>query len=345
MRNLLILLLLSGSLATAQTATKRYVGGFTTFTIPFDDDSLTFAVVAREGELTKRKPIFLFRQGSLPIPLFTINPKNNRPSLTELPLVCYDHEADYNFIMIAKPGVPLVQNDAYLDTLFTTRHRPKPEQYTRQYFEHNYLDHYVRQVNAVLDFVSKQPWADPRRIVMAGGSEGYQVAIKAAHSNPRVTHLIAFSGGLQGRHQSIMHIERSKQYTGEYTPEEAQQSIEGLQQQWAEVCRDSLNTSAVAGDPNRTQYSFSHGNNLSYLLSLNIPIWIGYGTADVGAVSNDILPIEFARRGKANLTLRAYPAHDHTFYKLTYGPNGKVTNKTYNGDAVTRDYFEWLKRH
>ena len=27
--------------------------------------------------------------------------------------------------MIAKPGVPLVANDAYLDTLFSTRQRPK----------------------------------------------------------------------------------------------------------------------------------------------------------------------------------------------------------------------------
>ncbi len=344
MRSLLFLLLLP-YFVQAQQAVKRYVGGYTTFTIPFEDDSLTFAVVAKEGELRSRKPIFLFRQGSLPIPLFTINPTNNRPSLTELPKVCYDHEADYNFIMIAKPGVSLVQNDAYLDTLFTTRNRPKSAQYPRQYLAHNYLEHYVRQVNAVLDFVLKQPWADPRRVVMGGGSEGYHVAIKAAYTNPRITHLIAFSGGLEGRYQSIIRTERSKQYSGEYTPEEAQQSVEELQQQWVEICRDSLNTNAVAGDPNRTQYSFSHGNNLHYLLNLNIPIWIGYGTADVGSSSNDILPLEFARRGKTNLTLRAYPAHDHTFFKLTYGSEGKVIDKTYNGDAVTKDYFDWLKQH
>jgi hypothetical protein len=343
MRSLLFFLCLLPSVSLAQQATKRYVGSYTTFTIPFEGDSVTFAVVAREGELIKQKPIFLFRQGSLPIPLFTINPKNNQPSLTELPKVCYDHEADYYSIMIAKPGVPLVVNDAYLDTLFSGS--PKPQHYTRQYFAHNYLEYYVRQVNAVLDFVLKQPWADARRVIMAGGSEGYHVAIKSAHTNPRITHLIAFSGGLEGRFQSIMRTERSKQYTGEYTPEQAQQSVDGLQQQWAEICRDSLNTDSVLGDPNRTQYSFSHGNNLNYLLNLTIPIWIGYGTADVGSASNDLLPIAFARRGKTNLTLRAYPAHDHTFFKLTYGPNGKVIDKTYNGDAVTKDYFDWLKDH
>lgn len=117
MRYLLLLTVFFINVAQAQQAIKRHVGGYTTFTIPFEGDSITFAVVAREGELTSRKPIFLFRQGSLPIPLFTINPNNNRPSLTELPKTCYDHEADYYSIMIAKPGVPLVVNDAYLDTL------------------------------------------------------------------------------------------------------------------------------------------------------------------------------------------------------------------------------------
>ena len=325
--------------------TQRYVGDYTVFTIPFERDSVTFAVVARKEELTKRKPIFLFRQGSLPIPLFTINPKTNKPALTELPITCYDHEADYYSIMIAKPGVPLVVNDTYLDTLFSTRTKSNPAMYPAKYQSHNYLDYYVRQTNTVLQFVLKQPWADAKRVVLAGGSEGYHVAIKTAYTNPRITHLIASSGGLEGRHQSMIRIERNKGYTGEYTQEEAQRSVEGLQQEWQEICADSLNTTSAYGDPHRTTYSFSHGHNLEYLLSLTIPICVIYGTADVGSTSNDILPLEFARRGKTNLTLKAYPNHDHTYYKLTYDANGKVINKVYNGVAVEKDYFAWLQAH
>ncbi|AUD01011.1 alpha/beta hydrolase family protein [Spirosoma pollinicola] len=325
-------------------STPRAVGSYAVFTIPFEGDSVTFAVVAKPGELKAKKSVFLFRQGSLPIPLFTINPKNNRPSLTELPISCYDHESDYYSIMIAKPGVPVIENDAYLDTLFTTRNNPKPAMYPPQYQAHNYLDYYVRQTNAVLKFVLQQPWADAKRVVLAGGSEGYGVAIKTAYANPTVTHLIAFSGFLDGRQQGIIREERMKGYTGEYTQEQAQQSVEGLQQQWSQICADSLNTSAKVGDPNRTHYSFSIDFR-GYLLALTIPILIIYGTADIGATSNDVLPLEFAKRGKKNLEIKAYPNHDHTFYKLTFDDKGKVISKVYNGVAVEKDYFQWLKEH
>ncbi|RYF77258.1 MAG: hypothetical protein EOO39_04340 [Cytophagaceae bacterium] len=329
--------------------TQRQIGDCDVFTIPFIDsfpgDSITFAVVTPTGELTKRKPIFLFRQGSLPIPLFTVSPKTGRPALTELPKTCYDHVAEQYSIMIAKPGVPLLVADTYLDTLFNTRDKPSPSMYPATYLAHNHLDYYVKQTNAVLDFVLKQPWTDVNRVVLAGGSEGYHVAIKTAYTNKRITHLIASSGGLEGRMQSIILTERAKGFTGEYTQEEAQRSVEALQQQWADICRDSLNVNVTVGDPNRTTYSFSHGHNKDYLLALTIPICIIYGTADVGSTSNDILPLEFARHGKTNLTVRAYPNHDHTYHKLTYDAAGKVISKVYNGIAVEQDYFAWLKQH
>ena len=40
-----------------------------------------------------------------------------------------------------------------------------------------------------------------------------------------------------------------------------------------------------------------------------------------------------------------YPNHDHTFHKLTYGPDRKVVKEEYNGVAVENDYFEWLRVH
>lgn len=58
-----------------------------------------------------------------------------------------------------------------------------------------------------------------------------------------------------------------------------------------------------------------------------------------------VLPLEFARHGKENLTIKAYPNHDHTFYKLTYDNQGKVINKVYNGVAIEKDYFQWLEDH
>ncbi|MBC8155173.1 MAG: hypothetical protein H7Z72_19970, partial [Bacteroidetes bacterium] len=59
--------------------------------------------------------------------------------------------------------------------------------------------------------------------------------------------------------------------------------------------------------------------------------------------SNDTLPLEFARHGKTNLTVKAYPNHDHTFHKITYDLHGKAIDRVYNGVAVEKDYFNWLQ--
>lgn len=294
----------------AQGQTKqRTVGAYTVFTIPFEGDSITFAVVGDPTELTQRKPVLVFRQGSLPIPLFTINPTSRKPTLTELPPAFYEHQDEYHVVMIAKPGVQLVVEDAYLDTLFSNMDHPEPHMYTAEYYAHNYLDYYVHQTNAVLDFVLKQSWSDKARVVLVGGSEGYHVSIKTAVMNPAVTHLIAFSGLLDGRIQGQIRQARAQGLTGEVTPEESQGMVEAFQRQWEAVCQDSLNTTSTYGDPNRTIFSFSHGQNVTYLLSLNIPIYIAYGTADVAATANDVLPLEFARHGKTNLTLKAMTTH------------------------------------
>ncbi|RIV18062.1 alpha/beta hydrolase [Fibrisoma montanum] len=217
--------------------------------------------------------------------------------------------------------------------------------YPAVYQTHNYLDYYVRQTNVVLSFVLSQPWADVKRVVVAGGSEGYFVAIKTAYTNPKVTHLIVSSGFLDGRQQGLIRQERFRGLTGEISQEDAQRNVEARQNQWLEICRDSLSSSAKVGDPPRTTYSFSHPYNKDYLLSLSIPILVIYGTADIAATSNDILPLEFARRGKTNLTLKAYPDHDHTYHKLVYGADRKVINKIYNGVTVEKEYFQWLQTH
>lgn len=41
------------------------------------------------------------------------------------------------------------------------------------------------------------------------------------------------------------------------------------------------------------------------------PLFVGYGTADVGLALNVILLFEFNRRGKTNLMLHAYLRLDH----------------------------------
>jgi len=83
---------------------------------------------------------------------------------------------------------------------------------------------------------------------------------------------------------------------------------------------------------------------LEHLLSLRIPIYICYGTADLSSSLNDLLPIEFASRGKTNLTLKPYLDYDHTFFQLVRDDKGKVIDKVYKGDEVAGEYMNWLNK-
>lgn len=339
-RLLVILWLLATELVSAQQTSHQ----LTTFSIPFGTDTTQFVLVGDRHQLNSKKPILVFRQGSLPIPLLTRNPKNQQISLTELPAPIYNYRHKYHILMIAKPGIPLQVEDTYLDTLFSGK--PALAMYPRAYHARNYLEYYVDQTNAVLAYVLKQPWADARRVVIVGGSEGYQVSLKTAYTNKQITHLIAFSGNVEGRQQAQIREARASGIGSPLQQAQAQQMVERLQKDWLAVCRDSLNTTnATVGDSNRSIYSFSHTNNLHYLTSLPIPVCIVSGTADVRSHSNDVLPLEFARRGKTNLTLKTYVDLDHSLRRISYDSSGQVVGKVYDGNRVHRDYLEWLDTH
>ena len=78
------------------------------------------------------------------------------------------------------------------------------------------------------------------------------------------------------------------------------------------------------------------------MLQLRIPLFVGYGTADIGSASNDVLPFEFARRGKTNLTLHAYPGLDHHLAITRLGPDGKPQEPEWHDDDVLQDIMAWL---
>lgn len=57
----LLLILLGVSRTNFGQHTPRDIGGYAVLTIPFEEASVTFAVVAEKSELKKKKPIFLFK--------------------------------------------------------------------------------------------------------------------------------------------------------------------------------------------------------------------------------------------------------------------------------------------
>ena len=332
------LILLICSLATLSLFGQKIKGpenaGFSAFALPSSVDSIRLIVADTSAALRKRKPVFLFIQGSLPTPLLL---HNGEVAYSPFPFDIKPYQNDYHFVVVSKPGLPVLshlsvlnQQYCYLDPV--TKRPPKT------YLEQNYLDAYVQQHQQVVDWLRQQKWVDASKIVVCGGSQGARVAAHLAAAEPAITHLIYYSGNPNGRmDEEVRKIQRDEML-GKTTPEEAVEKLESLQAYWKWAFENAQSTEAEQGDSPKTSTSFSISSR-ACLTSLNIPILVAYGTADLTAAPCATLPIDFFRLNKTNLTLKAYPKYDHHFFKQS------LDNKEpeYKLDEAFQEWMLWIK--
>ena len=183
--------------------------GYTRIPFQFQGEDVNIIILsAGMKHDTIKKPLFLFVQGSLPRPLFFYD-KNGNQYGAPIPFKPLPFFKDYHFIVIGKPGVPLIAKYEDIEQTQFNYKDPKTGDFTRTYCKNNHLDYYVKRNKAVLKYLSKQKWVDKDKIVVAGHSEGVQVALKMAIDKAKMTHLILLNAGLEGRIMSIITHERS----------------------------------------------------------------------------------------------------------------------------------------
>lgn len=71
-----------------------------------------------------------------------------------------------------------------------------------------------------------------------------------------------------------------------------------------------------------------------------IPIFVGYGTRDITARYCDLLPLDFIRHQKTNLTHKPYLGYDHGFFKV--GSDGKPDWNNRILFKVIKDAMDWV---
>ena len=69
------------------------------------------------------------------------------------------------------------------------------------------------------------------------------------------------------------------------------------------------------------------------------PLLISYGTNDVRAFNNNLLPLLI---NKKNLELKIYPDLDHNFIKKEFDNEGNPLEDSYHWDRVFKDVVDWL---
>ena len=320
-------LLALGRPALAQPRTPADFG-YRHLTMRYQRDTVDILVLSKKGEEAKRKPVFLFVQGSLPQPLIKIGEKG---PYGVFPFAPKDFLPDYHLVIISKPGVPLVANVKELQPGFIYLD-PKTGQMPQAYCQRDNLGYYVARNAAVLRYLTRQPWVNALDISAMGHSAGSTIVARMARHPGPLRRVMYLSGNPLGRMLTIVLQARAEADSA---------SAESEFTYWQQVLAAPQTTACTTGDSNQTTASFSEAQSpLQDLLQTRLPVFVGYGTRDWGAPATDYLRLEAIRAGKTNLTFRAYPGLEHNFFGFT---NGKLDYDKFNWDRVAHDFFAWMR--
>ncbi len=297
--------------------------GYRHLVVLFGRDSVDVLVLSQKGEEAVRKPLLLWAQGSLPTPLILYDQRGPYPVFPfhpkEVLRTCH-------LAIIGKPGIALVANVAGQNPNRMFGEGTPPAYYSQR----NYLEYYVKRNTAVLRYLKKQPWVDAARVVAGGHSEGSSVVARLAAVPGLVSRAVYLGGSPLGR--ALTEVARAAD-----DPDTTAAAVEQGFAKWQRAVDHPAENLGGPGDSNQNTYS--HGRSeLPFLLRARVPIFVGYGTRDAGAVANDYLRLEAIRLHKTNFTFRAYVGREHNFFGVK---DGRVNYDDFYWDAVGAEFLRW----
>lgn len=305
--------------------------GFRHLQTIYKGDTVDILIKSKKGDEQKKKPLFLFCQGSLPVPLIIMY--NDNANQGNYNVFVFNTDSlcnDYHVVIIGKPYIPLIvdQNKLQNDLTFcdSTGHFPK------NYIERNLLDYYVDRNISVIKFLQTKNWVFKNKLVVAGHSEGSTVAAKMAFLFPKITNLIYASGNPLGRILSIIERQRAEE-------NDSTKIAEKGFEYWQSIVMNKSGMDASKGDTYKATYGFSIPP-IQYLQKIKIPVLVCYGTKDDSSPYNDYLRVEMLRQQKNNFTFKAYIGTNHNFFPLK--PGGETNYDIFNWDKVAEDWRKWL---
>ncbi len=342
MKKLLFLILFFNKSNLVFTQTEKLEDLCQIFHLPNKNDTTTFVIFGTKADLKLKKPLFFFRQGSLPEPLISYE---GGKYYLRLPFDFKPYKDKYHFVMAQKIGTKFLADSVYLAEYELSKRTIDSRFATKKYLENNNLDASTIQCNQIINYLIKQPLIDVRKVVFCGGSEGFTIGANVVASNKNVTHTILFSGHTGRRFESMIYGIRESVKKGELKAAEGQQQIEELYKVWEDICKYPKAIDKNYGDTYAAWYSFSK-KGIDNLLKINVPLYIAYGTDDKEiSASLDYLPLDFIAKGKKNLTLKAYPNHNHQFFESIKDTSGKEIDRIYRGDKVAKEWMDWLEKN
>lgn len=231
---------------------------------------------------------------------------------------------NFLFVIVAKPGFEFFGD---------------PQKFPTAYWKKTSLHDRVMRADAALRYIQKHVLKKPGRTVVFGYSEGFYVAAKLAIVNKSITHLGIGGGGGHIDFYDFV-VDNLKAYTaGELVADSVANRSERIISSLKEIMADPESTRMTGGYTVKRWASFAEPP-LKSLVKLNIPIYQVHGIDDESTPveSAYLVPVEFARLRKNNLTFKLYPT-DHSLRE--YRSDGTEVN---HWDEMMRDFFKWVTK-
>lgn len=234
---------------------------------------------------------------------------------------------NYLFVIVAKPGFGFFGNGDH-------------DSVPQKYWDKTSLQDRVTRANIAIDHIRNKIIKNPGNVVVFGYSEGFYVAAKLATLNKHITRLgIGGGGGYTDFYDFVL----SNQKTALKDTINTNAAIKSNQEIIAALKQ-------IMSKPNSTEliYGYTYKRWASFaepavqnLVTLTIPIYQvhGYNDENTPVENAYVVPVEFARLNKSNLTFTVYPNCNHSFIEHT--KEGKEIN---HRNEMMKAFFDWAAK-
>lgn len=292
------------------------------FSICKKNDTINYHIYSQK-DLKESDGIILFIQGSGADPLFKITKEDGFKSIkSRVPFNLDKIPENFAFVIVSKKCLPFsTENENF-----------KAPKY---FYENESLNYRVWQYNEVINRILKNQIKNPKKIIAVGHSEGSDVVAKLGTVNKKITHIGFWSGGGTTQYYDFALFIRKEVSEGKIDEKTAKQQMDSLFIQIKKIENepDSISKNWLGN----TYQRWSHFSEppIANLLKIDIPIFAAFGAKDLSVPLESalLIPIEFIRHKKENLTFRVYPDYDHSFNKVP-------TNENENWESHWMDVFD-----
>ncbi|WP_103069116.1 alpha/beta hydrolase family protein [Aquimarina sediminis] len=299
--------------------------------IELENDTIRYHTYSKQS-FDSLTTILLYIQGSKAYSLYQAKRENGKLWIgTTVPIKLKSIPENYLFVLISKKDIPfctVLDEDIPISEL---------------YYKNQTLGYRTFQVDQVVNDLMRKHKNHFKKIIALGHSEGSDVVAKLGTINTDITHFGYWSGGGYTQFLDFVTFIRKKVDTKQLSEEEAQAKIDTLFYDLKDIMANPNAIDKFWKGKNNSYNRWSHFCEppIDNLLKINKPIFVAIGTKDrsVPIESAYLIPIEFIRHKKDNLTFKAYPNLDHGFGKEIV--KGKFEE---HFNDVFDDFLKWVNK-